>query len=161
VHRYWVVSVMAILWVPVASLAGQDPHVSSNAPPDKPVTVTQDAQRQRLEAALKPYIAQARATYPKAKARYLRGLPSGQSFFVTVMLRDSAGRNEMVFLAVDSLAHDSIFGRIWNQIHVVEGYRLRDRYALAERGLLDWLITKQDGSEEGNVVGKFVDTYRP
>jgi hypothetical protein len=67
----------------------------------------------------------------------------------------------MVFLAVDSLARDSIFGRIWNQIGVVRGYRLRDRLAIREAALLDWLITKADGSEEGNVVGKFLDTYHP
>jgi hypothetical protein len=80
---------------------------------------------------------------------------------VTVDLRDPAGHKEMVFLAVDSLVRDSIFGRIWNQIHLVQGYRLRDRHVVAERHLLDWLITKPDGSEEGNVVGKFLDTYRP
>ncbi|HEX7336082.1 MAG TPA: hypothetical protein VF252_02645 [Gemmatimonadales bacterium] len=122
--------------------------------------MTEQEQRQRLEAALTPYVAQARATFPNAKARYLRGLPAGQSFFVTIKLRDQAGRSEMVFLAVDSLARD-IFGRIWNQIHVVHGYRLRDRHAVAEHEVLDWLITKPDGSEEGNVVGKFLDTYRP
>jgi hypothetical protein len=32
---------------------------------------------------------------------------------------------------------------------------------VSEAELLDWLITKPDGSEEGNVVGKFLDTYRP
>jgi hypothetical protein len=36
-----------------------------------------------------------------------------------------------------------------------------DRYATAETELLDWLITKPDGTEEGNVVGKFLDTYQP
>jgi hypothetical protein len=67
----------------------------------------------------------------------------------------------MAFLAADSLARDSIFGRIWSQITVVRGYRLRDRHGVAEAELLDWLITKPDGSEEGNVVGKFLDTYQP
>jgi hypothetical protein len=56
--------------------------------------VTRDEQRQRLEAALKPYIAKARATYPRAKARYLAGLPPGQTFFVTVDLRDPAGHRD-------------------------------------------------------------------
>jgi hypothetical protein len=87
--------------------------------------------------------------------------PPRQSFFVTVELRDTAGRSEMVFLAVDSLARDSVFGRIWNQIHVVRGYRLRDRHAAPEAEVLDWLITRPDGSEEGNFVGKFLDTYQP
>jgi hypothetical protein len=44
---------------------------------------------------------------------------------------------------------------------VVKGYRLRNRHAVPERDLLDWLITRPDGTEEGNVVGKFLDTYRP
>jgi len=143
------------------SLVGQEPHVSTNAPPDKPVSATTDQQRRRLEAAMAPYVAEARATYPRAKVRYLAGLPPKQSFFVTVELKDTAGHREMVFLAVDSLARDSIFGRIWNQIHVVRGYQMRDPHALHEAELLDWLITKPDGSEEGNVVGKFLDTYRP
>jgi hypothetical protein len=149
------------LLVRATPLVGQEPHVSTQAPSDQPVSVTSDEQRRRLEAAVAPYIAQARATYPQAKQRYLAGLPPQQSFFVTVELRDAAGHSEMAFLAVDSLARDSIFGRIWNQIQAVRGYRLRDRHAVAEAELLDWLITKPDGSEEGNVVGKFVDTYRP
>jgi hypothetical protein len=155
---YWAVAILSLAWNP---LVGQEPHVSPNAPPDKPVAVSKDEERRRLEAALQPYIAQARTTYPQAKARYLKGLPPGQSLFVTVRLADAAGRSEMVFLAVDSLRGDRIFGRIWNQIHVVHGYRLYDRYTVKERALLDWLITKPDGSEEGNVVGKFLDTYRP
>jgi hypothetical protein len=160
-YRYFAVCLVAYLCIHPGSLPAQEPHVSPNAPPDKPVAVTQEQQRQRLEAALAPYIAQARATYPQAKARYLRGLPPGQSFFVTVKLRDPMGHTEMIFLAVDGLARDSIFGRIWNQIQVVRGYRLGDRHAVSEGELMDWLITKPDGSEEGNVVGKFLDTYRP
>jgi hypothetical protein len=143
------------------SLPGQEPHISRNAPPDKPVSASADPQQRRLEAAMAPYVSQARASYPRAKARYLAGLPSQESFFVTVKLQDALGHREIVFLVVDSLARDSIFGRIWNQIHVVRGYHLRDRYAVREVELLDWLITKPDGSEEGNVVGKFLDTYRP
>ena len=159
--RHLVLCAITSLLMRATHLVGQEPHVSTQAPPDQPVSVTSDEQRRRLDAAVAPYIAQARATYPQAKDRYLSGLPPQQSFFVTVELRDAAGHSEMAFLAVDSLARDSIFGRIWNQIQVVRGYRLRDRHAVAEAELLDWLITKPDGSEEGNVVGKFVDTYRP
>ena len=159
--RHLVLCAITSLLMRATHLVGQEPHVSTQAPPDQPVSVTSDEQRRRLDAAVAPYIAQARATYPQAKDRYLSGLPPQQSFFVTVELRDAAGHSETAFLAVDSLARDSIFGRIWNQIQVVRGYRLRDRHAVAEAELLDWLITKPDGSEEGNVVGKFVDTYRP
>jgi len=159
--RLWRCGALVLLLVRATSAWSQEPHVSTNAPPDEPVAVGSDEQQRRLEAALAPYIAQARATYPQARERYLAGLPPQEGFFVTVALRDTLGHSEMVFLAVDSLTRDSVFGRIWNQIHVVRGYRLRDPHAVAETELLDWLITKPDGSEEGNVVGKFLDTYRP
>lgn len=159
--RHLVLCALSSLVLRAMPLLGQEPHVSKQAPADQPVSVTSDEQKRRLDAAVAPYIAQARATYPQARQRYLAGLPQQESFFVTVELRDAAGHSEMAFLAVDSLTRDSIFGRIWNQITVVRGYRLRDRHAVAESELLDWLITKPDGSEEGNVVGKFLDTYRP
>lgn len=160
-RRAWASYVAVFLLIRAPSLVGQEPHVSTNAPPDNPVSASTNEQLRRMEAAVAPYVAQARATYPRAKARYLVGLPHRESFFVTVKLQDTLGHSEMVFLAVDSLARDSIFGRIWNQINVVRGYRLRDRVGVRETELLDWLITKPDGSEEGNVVGKFLDTYRP
>jgi hypothetical protein len=159
--RYLVFRVLASLMMPAAPLVSQEPHVSTQAPRDKPVAVASDEQKRRFDAAIAPYVAEARGTYSSAKRRYLAGLPPQQSFFVTVELQDAAGRREVTFLAVDSLARDSIFGRIWNEIHVVRGYRLRDKYAVREAELLDWLITKPDGSEEGNAVGKFLDTYRP
>jgi hypothetical protein len=142
-------------------LIAQEPHIAPGAPPDKPVGAATTERQKQIESAMAPYIAQARATYPDARGRFLAGLPPRHSFFVTVPLTDVTGRRETVFLAVDSLARDSVFGRIWNQIHVVQGYRLRDPYVTAEMDLLDWLITRPDGTEEGNFVGKFLDTYRP
>ena len=142
-------------------LHAQEPHVAPNAPPDKPVRAASDADVERIEAAIAPYIAQARETYPAARDRFLLGLPPRHGFLVTARLTDEAGRRETVFLAVDSLARDSVYGRIWNQVNVVRGYRLRDSHAIAETELLDWLITRPDGSEEGNFVGNFLDTYRP
>jgi hypothetical protein len=161
VSRHLILCVITSLVMQATPLVSQEPHVSTQAPPDKPVSVTSDEQKRRLDAAVAPYVAQARATYPHAKQRFLAGLPPQHSFFVTVELRDAAGHSEMAFLAVDSLASDSIFGRIGNRINLVRGFRLRDRHAVSEAELLDWLITKPDGSEEGNVVGKFLDTYRP
>ena len=42
---------------------------------------------------------------------------------------------------------------------VVSGYAYKQPYSFPESELVDWLIAKPDGSEEGNVVGKFLDTY--
>jgi hypothetical protein len=104
VSRHLVLCAITSLLMRATHLVGQEPHVSTQAPPDQPVSVTSDEQRRRLDAAVAPYIAQARATYPQAKDRYLSGLPPQQSLFVTVELRDAAGHSEMAFLAVDSLA---------------------------------------------------------
>jgi hypothetical protein len=43
----------------------------------------------------------------------------------------------------------------------VHGYSLGDRYAFPESELRDWLITRPDGTEEGNFVGRFLDSYEP
>ena len=110
---------------------------------------------------LEPYVRQARATYPSAKQRFLAGLPPRHTFFVTARLTDSLNHHEQVFLAVDSIVGERIAGRIASEIAVVRGFRRGDAYAIRDADLVDWLIAKPDGSEEGNVVGKFVDTYQP
>jgi len=157
----WLPCVAGLLLSWSTGLAGQDPLLSPDAPRDQPVSASNAEQMRRIDAAIAPYVAQARATYPPAKARYLAELPPQESFFVSAKLHDEMGRQEMIFLAVDSIARDSIYGRIWNQVYVIRGYRAGDPYAVPEGELLDWLISKPDGSEEGNVVGKFLDTYQP
>lgn len=47
----------------------------------------------------------------------------------------------------------------WSQIGVVQGYRFGQPYGCAERDLVDWMISHPDGTEEGNAVRKFLDTY--
>ena len=148
----------------VITLAGparaQDPHVAPNAPQDRPHAA--DSLRwARLDSAMAPYVAQARATYPGAKRRYLAGLPTGQSLFLTTRLKDAAGHLEQVFIAVDSIRGARVFGRIWSEVALAQGFRLRQPYSFSEGEILDWLITKPDGTEEGNTVGKFLDTYKP
>ena len=143
-----------------ARALAQDPAIAPNAPRDKPVGA-ESAAVAHLDSAMQPYIAKARATYPAAKARYLAGLPAGQSFFLTTRVTDATGRWEQVFIAVDSIRGATVFGRIWSQVAIVQGYRLRQPYSFPESQLIDWLITKPDGTEEGNFVGKFLDTYRP
>jgi hypothetical protein len=117
VRRHLILCAMTSLVMRATPLVGQEPHVSTQAPHDKPVSVTSDDQKRRFDVAIAPYIAQARATYPQAKQRYLAGLPPQQSIFVTTELRDAAGHSEMAFLAVDGLARDRvcISVRWWQQ----------------------------------------------
>jgi hypothetical protein len=137
------------------------PQLSPNAPKDRPVETAQRCIWNAMEAAMQPYIAQARATWPAAKQRYTAGLPPRQTFFVTALIVDDSDRREQVFIAVDSIQSGKISGKIWNRVDIVHGYRLGDRYTFPESELRDWLIAKPDGSEEGNYVGKFLDGYEP
>jgi hypothetical protein len=135
--------------------------IAPNAPVDRPVSARERCQWDSVMRAMAPYVERARATYPAAKARYLNGLPPRHAFFVTVRLTDAVGRNEQVFLFVDSIANGKIGGRIWSEIALVNGYKLRQPYEVAESDIVDWMVARPDGTEEGNVVGVFLDTYRP
>jgi hypothetical protein len=132
-------------------------NVAPGAPQDRPVSVSTDSAQARFLALIEPHSAQARATYPAAKARFLAGLPAGQSFFAVTRLHDAEGRFEQVFIAVDHIKAGRITGRIWNDINTVRGYRVGQTYTFPEAELVDWLITRPDGSEEGNFVGKFIE----
>jgi hypothetical protein len=50
-------------------------HAQSKAPPDKPIPLNDNSARE-YDKAIAPYVAKARATYPKAKKRFLAGLPA-------------------------------------------------------------------------------------
>lgn len=144
-----------------APLAAQNPGVAPNARKDQPLTAFTGSEAMRMFFAMEPYIEHARSSWPDAKRRFTAGLPRNHTFFVTTRLRDANGRIEQIFVAVDSVVAKRIYGRIWSRILVVEGYRLQQPYDFAEDDLIDWMIARPDGTEEGNVVGRFLDSYRP
>ncbi|WP_432728937.1 hypothetical protein [Variovorax sp. W6] len=135
-----------------------DPVLAPNAPQDRPVR--SDAAGQ-MERAIAPYVAQAKASYPQAKQRFLAGLPKGQFFFLTTRIVDRKGHVEQVFVAVQRIQAGTVTGKIWSNIAHVENFRFGDAYTFPETDMVDWLITRPDGTEEGNFVGKFLDTYKP
>ncbi|MBP7865987.1 MAG: TonB family protein [Acidobacteria bacterium] len=138
----------------------KEPRLADTAPEDRPFHVQAD-QNAAFVAACEPYIRKARETWPDAKARFLEGLPSGESFFITVRLFDEHRRFEQVFVAVDSITDGVVDGRIWSEPSLIPGYKLRDRIRVKESELIDWTISKPDGSEEGNFVGKFIESHKP
>jgi uncharacterized protein YegJ (DUF2314 family) len=150
---YFAVALSVLAGVAAAQLA-------PNAPTDQPQPIS-DTQVTAFQKAIQPFVTQARATYPDAKKRFLAGLPQGQVFFVTTNLRDAEGRFEQVFIRVTSIKNGTLEGVISSQIQLLKSYSPGQHYSFAESEILDWLISKPDGSEEGNVVGKFLDTYRP
>jgi hypothetical protein len=151
-----------VLSVPPAFCQQPSPpvNIAPNAPRDKPVETTAD-QVHKFEEAIKPYIEMAKKSYPEAKARFQAGLPAKHSFFITTRLHDSSGNFEQVFIAVQEIKDGKVSGLIWSDINVVKGYKPKDSYTFPESELIDWTISKPDGTEEGNFVGKFLDSYRP
>jgi hypothetical protein len=151
----------ALAVAPCAAAAAQEPvHLAPNAPKDQPVSVSTDTAQARLMALMEPYAQRARASYPDARGRYLAGLPPRHTFFVTTRLYDADGRMEQVFVVVDRIADGRITGRIWNDINTVRGFARGQTVTFGEAELVDWLIARPDGTEEGNFVGKFIDDYQ-
>jgi hypothetical protein len=136
---------------PAAGSAG------SNAPKDTVIHVSTADEFARIEKLIAPYSEKARKTYPEAKRRYLAGLPKGDIFSVTTKLRNHTGQ-EVAFIAVDSIKGDQITGHIASELAMPD-YKKGDRYTMAERDIVDWVILHPDGVEEGNVVGKFLEDW--
>ena len=82
--------------------------------------------------------------------------------FANIILADRGGeRNEEVFVYVDSIKAGIVYGRIASELTAVRSYRQGQRMSFPESEVWDWTIIHPDGSEEGNYVGKFIDTYKP
>lgn len=64
-------------------------------------------------------------------------------------------------MRVQAIQGELITGVLSSEVKLVSNFKPGQSYKLKERELIDWVITKPDGAEAGNVVGKFLDTYRP
>jgi hypothetical protein len=137
-----------------------NPPLSPNAPPDQPFDAKSAAETEEYRAAVAPYIEKAKKTYPDAKKRYLEGLPPGHVFYAVTKLHDRTGSSEQVFVVVGGIRDGRITGRIASDILGVKGFANGDAYSFPESELVDWLITHPDGTEEGNVVGNFLDEWQ-
>jgi hypothetical protein len=134
-------------------------EVAPTAPRDAPYFTTTDTAMVRLYAMLEPCRRKALASWPDARRRFQAGLRPKQSLFVTTRLRDSTHRVEQVFVAVDKIDPRSVTGRLWSEIAVVRGFQRGQTLTVADSDIVDWMISRPDGSEEGNWMGKFMDAY--
>lgn len=115
---------------------------------------------ENIDKLQQPYIEKARNTYPQAKERFLNGFPNNERFYLTVKLHDTDGEVEMVFVAVNSIVDGKVSGVIANKIMHVKEFKKGQLYSFPESDLMDWTIVSPDGTEEGNVVGKFMEEYQ-
>jgi serine protease inhibitor ecotin len=129
-------------------------------PPDKPARAQGAQQATDIGRAIVPYIAKARKTYPAAKKRFLAGLPPKYLFSLTTKLWDrSHTKFEVVFVVADQIKNDTVAGHLATHTKQPVGYDYGDRISFPESEIMDWTIVHPEGTEEGNVVGKFLDNY--
>lgn len=126
-------------------------------PPEKPVQFDNPA---KLDSLMAPYVQMARRSYRDAKARFQKGLPSGERFFITTRIFDPQGNFQQVFVEVTNISNGKVAGRIVTGTQKTSGHTPADVFICNEKDILDWSIAKPDGSQEGNVVGKFLDVVR-
>ena len=155
-RKTWLLAIL----VSSSFIFSQSP-LATKAPIDRPVGNKTLEDYNRMLEAIKPYVAQDKKTWPAAKGKYLKGLPAGHVFSITTELVDMGGHHEIVFVTVQKIADGIVSGTITNEINAVRGYSQGQKYSIRETDILDWTITKPDGTEEGNAVGKFLDTYTP
>jgi uncharacterized protein YegJ (DUF2314 family) len=145
----------------LTSLPSLAPVAAQNkSPQDKPVAANTE-QVKKLEDAIAPYVKKARESLPEAKKKYLAGLPKDYVFFVTIKLYDPSKKYEQVFVRVTSWKGESVQGILASDVSIVQNHSKGEKLTCSESEIMDWTISKPDGSEEGNFVGKFLDTYHP
>jgi uncharacterized protein YegJ (DUF2314 family) len=148
------------------SLLSSASVAQTNAPPDKPDTMRGKSQTDAYIRAIAPYVAKARASYPAAKKRFLAGLPPHYTFAVWVRLyqRDEKTREqryEDVFVGVKAIKSGTVYGWINSKPVAITTHRQGEQIQFPESEVMNWLIVHPDGTEEGNVVGKFLDHWKP
>ena len=141
-------------------------ETKDKAPADRPVRAEGDAAI-AYDKAIAPYVAKARATWPAAKKRFLAGLPEGWTFAVSYRLLQSDKRSkqerfEDTFVNVDQIKGGKVRGTIGNKLGIVTNYRQGEAIEFPESKIMNWVFIRPDGSEEeGNVLGKFLEHYKP
>lgn len=133
-------------------------QMSENAPVDDPMIFNSTKDGNDFNARIAPLIVRARNTWPDAKARFLKN--RSILLFVSYKLVDQQKRAETVFVRVKSLAAGFITGAIASEIGIVSGYREGDELIIPENQIMDWTISLPDGREDGNLIGKYIDSTR-
>ena len=154
------VPILAFAFAVFMAASAHSQELSPNAPADKPAGAAGPGQIRKFEEAIAPYVNKAKETLPRAKKRYLKGLRKGEIFFVTTRLYGN-GKYEQVFLRVTAWEGETIRGRLASDVSVVTNHKRGEDVICKESEVLDWTISKPDGSEEGNFVRKFLDSYKP
>jgi tetratricopeptide (TPR) repeat protein/uncharacterized protein YegJ (DUF2314 family) len=142
-------------------IAALDAKANEKATPpaDKPFK----AERASIDTLIAPYVEEARKTLPIARERFSKGLPSKEWMSVTIRIYGpetdpgAVGAMEQVFVTVKSWDGQKIYGALASPVHL-PNHTQGEPITVDEKDVLDWTIVRADGSEEGNIVGKFMES---
>jgi hypothetical protein len=138
---------------PTANRVAELPRLASNAPVDRVV----EGQDPRKDSKLQALIDTARAELPTVRERYMKGLPPDAHLFVTTTLH-SGSQDEQLFVAVRDWSDPNTVEGLIATPPLTPGFHNGDVIKVKQADIVDWTISRADGSEEGNIVGKYLDT---
>ena len=95
------------------------------------------------------------ALMAKHKPRFVRGLPAGETLLVKAgFTRPGTSRHEYMWLEVLRWEGQTLKGVLQNDPQDVPGLKRGAAVELDESAVLDYLVRRPDGSEEGNETGR-------
>lgn len=132
----------------------------TESPIEKPMKTSNAEETSKLDKAMAPYVAKAREGLPAIKKRFGAGIPKDEVLMLTVRVYDPDKKYEQVFVTVQKWTDSEISGNIASDVMGLKTHKMGDEITFKPEDVLDWTVEKSDGSEEGNVVGNFLNTYK-
>ena len=100
-----------------------------------------------------PDVQKAKETFPQAKKRFIKGLPKGSSFCLTVGLNEN-GTDESVLIKALAFSNGQIFGVLATKTPSTNSFTYGSRMIVDENEITDWTITSPEIQEEGRTHDK-------
>ncbi|MBD2714030.1 hypothetical protein KBK19_03170 [Microvirga sp. STR05] len=146
--RYWMLTLIMLgnwaIWMP--AVQAQQPEIAVPA-------VRLALQLTTLEILPPAPLKEARRTLAQARQRFTRGLNPGETLYVTATLLNDAANRVPQLVHVQTWQDGRVMGRLVGS-NLPDG---NNKEEFDESEIVDWMILHQDGAEEGNYVGKFLD----
>ncbi|TGD81768.1 hypothetical protein [Hymenobacter wooponensis] len=99
---------------------------------------------------------EAKRTLPQLRQRYQRGLQAGTTCYLTANVLNESATPEPLVVEVAAWQAGQVTGRIVRLSP--EGRTIAGALVTFEETvILDWLLLRPNGTEEGNYVGKYLD----
>jgi hypothetical protein len=149
--------VSAAWWLPLAA-AAQAPQPTVLTAATAPAGLQPALARH--QTALAPPLREAQRTLPQAKKRFLAGLPYGDQLLLSVRVQASDTSFREASARVlgwhGSTVQALLLPEEANSASPIEPVPV----SFPETAAVDWTLVRASGREEGNYVGRYVDTSR-